>query len=110
MSFDVRRVGRVIVVAVHGELTLGNGDALKEEVMERLAAGARRFLFDFEAASYIDSAGLGVLVSLESEIGRREGTLRLAGLDRDMRTLFQLTRLDELFPISESRTAALREL
>ncbi|HZD18771.1 MAG TPA: STAS domain-containing protein [Actinomycetota bacterium] len=110
MGFFTQHLNDVAVVSVDGELTVNNRGDLKEFVLERLHDGERRFLFDFETTSYIDSAGLGVLVSLSKKIREENGRLRLAGLNQDLRTLFELTRLDTLFQISDSRAAALAEL
>ena len=72
-----------------------------------LAGGARKFLIDFTNTGYIDSSGLGVLVSLSRKIREVDGDLRLAGLNEDLRTLFELTKLDTLFTIADTPAAAL---
>lgn len=110
MSFSIDRLEDVTVVDVDGELTVGNRGELKRAVLERLQDGDRAFLFDFDGTNYIDSSGLGVLVSLSKKIREKNGRLRLAGLNEDLRTLFELTKLDTLFQISDSRSAALGEL
>ena len=110
MSFSIERVDDVTVVDVEGELTVGNRGELKESVLERLEDGERKFVFDFSDTSYIDSSGLGVLVSLSKKIRERSGELRLAALNEDLRTLFELTKLDTLFQISDSRATALGDL
>lgn len=109
MGYEIEREGDVTVVAVEGELVVGNRRALKDAVLERLAAGDRKFLLDFSDTSYIDSSGLGVLVSLSKKIREEEGDLRLAGLDEDLHTLFELTKLDTLFRIAEDRGEALAD-
>lgn len=110
MSFTVERTNGVTVVSVDGELTVGNRGELKRSILDRLEGGERRFLFDFSETSYIDSSGLGVLVSLSKKIREQGGRLRLFGLNEDLRTLFELTKLDTLFQISDSRAGALSEL
>lgn len=110
MKVSTTRVNGVTVVQVPGELTAENREAFREAVLDRLRAGERRFVFDFQGAGYIDSSGLGVLVSLARRIREGGGELRLAALNEDLLTLFQLTRLDTVFQISESRATALREL
>lgn len=107
MTYEIGREGDVTVVRVEGELVVGNRTALKDGVLERLAAGDRKFLVDFGEAGYIDSSGLGVLVSLSKQIREEGGDLRICGLDEDLRTLFELTRLDTLFDITEDRGTAL---
>lgn len=110
MGYSVDREGDVTVVGVEGELVVGNRQELKDEVLTRLGEGDDKFVLDFEHASYIDSSGLGVLVSLSKRIREQGGELRLAGLDDDLRTLFELTRLDTLFQIADDRNAALADL
>lgn len=108
--FSIAEMNGITVVEVDGELIVGNRQELKELVMKRLEFGDQRFLIDFSSSSYIDSSGLGVLVSLSKKIREAGGALRLAGLNEDLRTLFELTKLDTLFQISDSRDGALQGL
>lgn len=110
MSFEISKQDDVTIIEVAGQLIVGNRQALKDRVIEELDDGARKFLVDFEETGYIDSSGLGVLVSLSKKIREKGGELRLANLNEDLRTLFELTKLDTLFQVAESREQALREL
>lgn len=110
MAFHLRKDGDVTVVDVDGQLIVGNRQELKQAVLEELDGGARKFLIDFSNTGYIDSSGLGVLVSLSKKIREQGGELRLASLNEDLRTLFELTKLDTLFHIADSREAALKGL
>jgi len=89
----------VVVVAVDGQLIVGNRQDLKQKVLDALEKGGRKFVIDFTRTGYIDSSGLGVLVSLSKKIRELGGELRLAGLNEDLQTLFELTKLDTLFSI-----------
>jgi len=109
MTFIVSDSGDVTVVDVEGQLIVGNRQELKQKVLEELEDGARKFVVDFENTGYIDSSGLGVLVSLSKKIREQGGQLRLASLNEDLRTLFELTKLDTLFTIAESREEALQD-
>lgn len=109
MGYSIDEEQGVTVIEVDGELVVGNRQELKAAVRERLSAGDRDFLFDFSRASYIDSSGLGVLVSLSKRIREEGGELRLAGLNDDLLTLFELTKLDTLFQIAGDRQEALSE-
>ncbi|MEX0907064.1 MAG: STAS domain-containing protein [Gemmatimonadota bacterium] len=107
MSFDVKKQDDVTIIDVEGQLIVGNRQELKQKVLEELEGGARKFLIDFSGTGYIDSSGLGVLVSLSKKIREQGGELRLANLNEDLRTLFELTKLDTLFHIASDRQEAL---
>lgn len=107
MSFNVTKQADVTVIDVQGQLIVGNRQELKQKVLEELENGARHFLIDFAGTGYIDSSGLGVLVSLSKKIREQGGELRLANLNEDLRTLFELTKLDTLFHIAGSRDEGL---
>lgn len=109
MSFHITHDGDVALLEVDGELIVGNRESLKELIVKHLDAGDRKFVMDFSASSYIDSSGLGALVSLSRKIRESGGRLRIAGLNDDLRTLFQLTKLDTLFEIVDSRSTALAD-
>mgnify|MGYP001583948012 FL=1 len=108
MTFNARKDAKgVLVIEVDGQLIVGNRQELKQKVLDALEAGDRKFLVDFTRTGYIDSSGLGVLVSLSKKIRDEGGDLRLAGLNEDLKTLFELTKLDTLFAISDSAQDAL---
>ena len=110
MSFEVSKSGEVMVISVEGQLIVGNRQELKQKVLEELEKGEHKFVVDFSSTGYIDSSGLGVLVSLSKKIREQGGELRLASLNEDLRTLFELTKLDTLFKIADSREQALEGL
>ena len=101
MGFQVEKINDVLVVDVEGQLIVGNRQELKQKVLEELQNGQLKFVVDFEKTGYIDSSGLGVLVSLSKKIREQGGELRLANLNEDLRTLFELTKLDTLFHIAD---------
>jgi anti-sigma B factor antagonist len=108
MSFALRKEPNgVVVVSVDGQLIVSNRQELKQAVLDALEGGARRFVIDFSRTGYIDSSGLGVLVSLSKKIREQGGDLRLAGLNEDLQTLFELTKLDTLFSIARTSEEAL---
>ncbi|MGI9038961.1 MAG: STAS domain-containing protein [Gemmatimonadota bacterium] len=109
MSFNISHTDGVTLVEVDGELIVGNREEFKQRVMEHVGHGDQKFVMDFARSSYIDSSGLGALVSLSRKIREAGGRLRLAGLNEDLLTLFELTKLDTLFEISASRSLALAD-
>lgn len=107
MGFSVVKQDGVTVVDVEGQLIVGNRQELKQKMLEELEGGERKFVIDFANTGYIDSSGLGVLVSLSKKIREQGGELRLSSLNEDLRTLFELTKLDTLFRIADSKEEAL---
>lgn len=97
----------VLVVEVEGQLIVGNRQELKATIQTALDNGERKLLIDFGKTGYIDSSGLGALVSISKKVREQGGELRLAGLNEDLRSLFELTKLDTLFAIADSSTQAL---
>jgi anti-sigma B factor antagonist len=103
MGFSLTKDSKgIVLVGVDGQLIVGNRQELKQKVLDSLEGGGRKFVMDFTSTGYIDSSGLGVLVSLSKKIREQGGDLRLAGLNEDLQTLFELTKLDTLFTIAKT--------
>ncbi|MDH5643849.1 MAG: STAS domain-containing protein [Gemmatimonadota bacterium] len=103
MTFTVEQADNgVTVVSVDGQLIVGNRNEMKEKVNEALEGGNTKFVFDFGSTGYIDSSGLGALVSVSKKVREKGGDLSLAGMNEDLRMLFELTKLDTLFKIYDS--------
>ncbi|HCT57187.1 MAG TPA: anti-sigma factor antagonist [Gemmatimonas aurantiaca] len=107
MSFTLDRAEDVLTVAVDGQLIVTNRQEFKQAILDAADQGVRIVIVDFTHTGYIDSSGLGALVSLSRRLRDVNGDLRLVGLNDDLRTLFELTRLDALFPLFASRADAL---
>jgi len=96
-----------MVVAVQGQLIVANRQELKQTILDALEEGDSKFVVDFSDTGYIDSSGLGVLVSVSKKIREAGGELSLSGLNEDLRMLFELTKLDTLFRIFDTKEEAL---
>lgn len=107
MSFSLERNDDVLIVTVDGQLVVTNRQEFKQAILDAVEQGARLVVVDFSTSGYIDSSGLGALVSLSRRLRETGGDLRLVGLNEDLRSLFELTRLDALFPLYASRGDAL---
>jgi anti-sigma B factor antagonist len=107
MTFATQHCNDIRVIEVERQLTVSNRQELKHQFLDEIARGERKFLLDLTGTDYIDSSGLGVLVSLSKKIREAGGELRLAGLNEDLRTLFELTKLDTIFILTSTRDEAL---
>ena len=106
MSFNLIRNDDVLLVEVDGQLVVTNRQEFKQAILDAVEQGARTVVIDFARTGYIDSSGLGALVSLSKRVRDAGGDIRLASLHDDLRTLFELTRLDQLFPLYATRADA----
>ena len=107
MGFTQTTNNGIVLVRAEGQLIVGNRQELKDLVGAALDKGERRILIDFSQTGYIDSSGLGALVSISKRVREAGGELRLSGLNEDLRSLFELTKLDTLFAIAETPQQAL---
>ena len=108
MGFTKRsNASGVSILEIDGQLIVGNRQELKTLVQDGLDRGERKFLIDCSRTGYIDSSGLGALVTLSKKVREANGDLRIAGLNEDLRALFELTKLDTLFHIAPSAEEAL---
>jgi len=101
MSLRTSRKGDAVIVGIEGQLVAGNRQQLREAVVGEIERGARSVIIDFADTGYVDSAGLGVLVSLSKRVREANASLQLVNLNEDLRTLFELTRLDTLFDLDD---------
>lgn len=97
---------RVAVVSPGEQLHVANAAGFKHKVLDLIMEGERNILVDLEDTIFIDSTGLGTLVSLLRLVRGHGGDLRLANLNDDLLDLFMLTRLETVFEIGQTREQA----
>ena len=98
---------RVGVIDVRGDLTAFAEDALMDAYNEATQTGARNIVLNFEGLEYMNSSGIGLLVTLLVRANRQRQRLLAFGLTEHYRQIFELTRLDEAISIHESEEDAL---
>jgi len=109
MSFKVstREIGDVTVIDMDGRITLGEGSSLlRDLIKEKLASGHRKIVMNLSGINYIDSTGLGELVSGYRLIKSQGGELRLLNLNKKVSDLLQITKLYAIFDIYTNETQA----
>jgi anti-sigma B factor antagonist len=88
----------VTVVAPTGRLDVAGAPALKEALSEAVKNGPPRIVIDMQGVSFVDSTGLGSVISALKQIRGSQGELRLAGPNQQARVVLELTTLDRVFP------------
>lgn len=87
------------VVSLAGEIDLRSSPGMRESLREYTHERSGKFVFDLSEVTYIDSSGVGTLVELKRSIDRRKGQLVLVGLQPRVRSVMEMTRLDQFFDI-----------
>ena len=104
-----RDAGKVTVVELSGRITLGEGSALLRKTIRGLLDDQRRMiLLNLADVDYIDSSGIGELVSGFTSVKNRNGDLKLLQLTNRVRDLLQITKLYTVFDVFSDESTALR--
>ena len=104
-----RQIDGVAVVDVSGRITLGEGSSsVRDSLRELIGKGEKKILLNLSEVSYIDSSGIGELVSAYTTISNQGGTLKLVGLTKRVKDLLQITKLYTVFDVHEDEAHAIR--
>jgi len=109
VKLNSRQVGEVSVVDVAGRITLGEGSsALRDLLREMVSKGQKKILLNLGDVSYIDSSGIGELVSGFTTVTNSGGDLKLLNLNKRVKDLLQITKLYTVFDVHEDEAGAIR--
>ncbi len=109
VKLSTRQVGDVSVVDVAGRITLGEGSsALRDLMRELVGKGHKKILLNLGDVSYIDSSGIGELVSGFTTVTNNGGELKLLNLNKRVKDLLQITKLYTVFDVHEDEAGAIR--
>lgn len=109
VTMDVRKVrDGVSVIDIKGELTAFAEGVLMSAYDEASDGGVRAIVLNFEGLEYMNSSGIGLLVTLLIRVNREKQKLLTYGLSDHYRSIFQITRLDDAISIYDTETEALR--
>jgi anti-sigma B factor antagonist len=108
MKIEIRSMGDIKVLDCSGKITLGEGTmSIRNAVLDVLEKGAKKVVLNLAEISYIDSSGVGELVSSFTTAVNRGGTLKLLRLTNKLRELLTITKLLTVFEIYDDEKAAL---
>jgi anti-sigma B factor antagonist len=109
IKLNTRQVGDVTVLDLAGRITLGEGSSiLRDSLKELIAKGDKKILLNLSEVSYIDSSGIGELVSGFTTVTNQGGQLKLLGLNKRVKDLLQVTKLYTVFEAFEDEAEAVR--
>ena len=104
LNINERQAGDVTVLDMSGKITIGEGSvALRTAIRRLLEEGKKRILLNLAQVSYIDSSGIGELVSSYTAIGKEGGQLKLLNLTQKLQDLLTITKLLTVFDVYEGK-------
>ncbi len=107
MTIDTRSVNGVTVLDLHGKVTIGEGSReVREKIRELLENGNKNILMNLGDVSYVDSAGIGELVSSYTTVTNQGGQFKLLHLTKKIRELLAITKLLTVFDSFDDETVA----
>ena len=109
VKLNTRQVGDVTVVDVAGRITLGEGSsALRDALRDMINKNQKKILLNLGEVNYIDSSGIGELVSGFTTVTNSGGQLKLLNLNKRVKDLLQITKLYTVFDVHEDVAGAIR--
>ena len=104
----IHQVNDVLVIELSGRITVGDGSVmLRDRIRKELAGGRKRILINLGDVSYIDSSGLGELISAFTSAKKGGGELKLLSLTKKIRDLMEIVKLYTVFDIYDDEASAL---
>jgi anti-sigma B factor antagonist len=108
LNIKERQAGDVVILDMDGKITIGEGSvALRTAIRRLLEEGKKKILLNLAGVGYIDSSGIGELVSSYTAIGKENGQLKLLNLTQKLQDLLAITKLLTVFDVYESEAEAL---
>jgi anti-sigma B factor antagonist len=109
LFMTLREEGSVTIIDLSGRISLGEGSALlRKTIRDLLASGQTKILLNLGDVNYIDSSGIGELVSGFTAVRNREGQLKLLNLTKKVHDLLQITKLFTVFDVYNDEHVAVR--
>ena len=109
VKLTTRQVGDVTVIDANGRITLGEGSStFRDTIKDLTARGNKKLLLNLGDVTYIDSSGIGEMVSGFTSVTNQGGELKLLNLNKRVKDLLQITKLYTVFEVFEDEAAAVR--
>jgi anti-sigma B factor antagonist len=107
LKYQMRQVDNVTILDLSGRITLGEGSVtLRDAVRDVLAKGSNKILLNLGDVNYIDSSGIGELVSAYTTVKNQGGEMKLLNLTKKVHDLLQITKLYTVFDIKDDEAEA----
>jgi anti-sigma B factor antagonist len=109
MKASTRQVDGVTIIDLSGRITLGEGSVvLRDTIRNSMGQGVKKILLNLGDVTYIDSSGIGELVSAYTSVRNQGGELKLLNLTKKVHDLLQITKLYTVFDVRDDEAGAIK--
>ena len=108
MEMSVREDGEITIIELSGEVDAQRSPEIKSKIRSLIGEGKAKLVVDLAKVKYMDSSGLGVLVSGLKAARKESGDLKLSTLQSEVQNIFELTQLNKVFEIFENQADAIK--
>ena len=106
-EIEIRHVGRHTILKTLGEIELQNVEEVSEEIWKAITESDSSLIIDLTEIKYVDSSGIGVLVTAHKRMKEKKGDFALLGVPEDLLKVLKLSDLDRYFTIYQSESEIL---
>jgi anti-sigma B factor antagonist len=106
VEIKTRVVDGIVILDIDGEIDLYNAPEIKDTIKQQMDGGHKKIIINLENVSYIDSSGIGALISSLSNLKKIGGGLKIMHVYDSVRKVFELTKLTSFFEIYDSEDEA----
>ena len=110
MNIKQERLGDALVCVLEGEVNISTSPELRKAFEVIIKSNEKKVLIDFSKVAYIDSSGLATLIEMLQRLKKSGGKLSFSNMSEKVKNVFEITKLDKLFSIFETREEALKNL
>ncbi len=107
MEISQREKDKVVILDIQGEIDLYNAPEIKDTIQKLIEQQKYNIIINLEKVSYIDSSGIGALISSLSNLKKYQGSLKIINVFASVKKVFELTKLTSFFEIYDSEDEAL---
>ena len=109
MKIREEKINDVVICTLEGEVNINNSPELRKAFDEIVRKSEKKVLIDFSSVSYVDSSGLATLIEMFQRLKKIGGRMRFSNMDQKIKNIFEITKLQKLFEIMDTRENALKD-
>jgi len=107
MDLYSRSINKITIIDIVGEVNIYNATNIKELVLKKVENGENKIIINLERVNYIDSSGIGTLISCNSILSQKKGALIIENVNESIKKIFKLTQLDSILNIASNEEDAI---